>query len=458
MDQAMVESNENIYYFEKAPISKAVAHFSVPMILGMSATVIYSIINAYFIGFLHNTEMLTAITLTLPVFSILMAFGNLIGVGGGTYISRLLGEKDYKSANQVSSFSFYSSLLIGVVISLGSIPFINFIVHGLGASTISVPYTREYVLIMLIGAPIVVSNFALEQTVRSEGAAKVSMYGMILSVIMNILLDAIFIFALDWGMKGISAATILSNLVALLYYGHYIHRKSTFLTQSSKSCRVTKAMIVIILSVGVPVFLLSVFMGIMSLFFNHFLALYGDASVAAYGISSRLMQFPEFIIMGLCEGVIPLVAYCFTANKKRMKEAIQFTTAVVLIIAILCGSIVFVTSNHLIGLFTVDQELIMTGSYILKVTFISLFITGFTLLITGIFQATAQGKAALVMAVAQGSILIPTLFVMNYLFQFHGVIWSIVIADFLTLVVGSVLLFVIRKKLTVVSEMDSFGG
>lgn len=458
MEQAVIESNESIYYFEKASIPKAIAHFSIPMMLGMSASVIYSIINAYFIGFLHNSEMLTAITLTLPIFAILMAFGNLIGVGGGTYISRLLGEKEYQKVKQVSSFSFYSSILLGVVICLVSIPFISSIVYGLGASSISFLHTKDYVTIMLIGAPAVIANFALEQTVRSEGAAKVSMYGMILSVILNIVLDALFIFVFDWGMKGIAAATMLANLASVVCYGQYIHRKSPFLTLSLKACRVTVTMFRNILSVGVPVFLLSVFMGTTALFFNHFLAIYGDTSVAAFGISSRLMQFPEFIIMGLCEGVIPLIAYCFTANKKRMKEVIQFTAAAVISIAVLCGTIVFFISNHLIGLFTIDQELIATGSYILKIVFLSLFMTGFTLLITGIFQATAQGKAALVMAVAQGVIFIPTLFVMNHYMQFHGVIWSIVIADFMALGIASVLLFVLRNKLTIAPEIGSFEG
>lgn len=458
MEQAMTESNENIYYFEKAPIHKTIAHFSIPMILGMSASVIYSLINAYFIGFLHNSEMLTAITLAFPIIGILMSFGNLIGVGGGTYISRLLGEKDYKSVKQVSAFSFYGTLLLGIVISLISIPFISTIVNGLGASATSFLYTKDYVTILLIGAPIIMINFALEQTVRSEGAAKVSMYGMILSVIMNILLDAIFIFGLDWGMKGIAAATIISNLVAALYYMQFIHRKSTFLTLSWKACRVTLVMIRNILGVGIPVFLLSVFMSITALFFNHFLAIYGDTSVAAYGISSRLMQIPDFIIMGLSEGVVPVIAYCFTSNKKRMKQIILFTSAVIIVIAALSSSILFSISNHFVGMFTIDPELIAIGSFILKVTVFSLFLTGFTFLISGIFQATGQGIAALAMAVAQGSILIPTLFVMKHYFQFHGVIWSLVIADFMALTVGSVLIYLLRKRLNVAPEIEVAEG
>lgn len=123
---------ENLYYFEKAPITKAVAHFAVPMMLGTSMNVIYSILNAYFLGTLHNTAMLTALALTLPLFAIIMALGNLVGIGSGTYISRLLGEHKYDEVKQVSSFAFYSSLLLGLLVMAVGLPLIGPILHSLG--------------------------------------------------------------------------------------------------------------------------------------------------------------------------------------------------------------------------------------------------------------------------------------------------------------------------------------
>ncbi|WP_334072590.1 MATE family efflux transporter [Paenibacillus sp. A14] len=438
---------ENLHYFEKAPVAKAVAHFAVPMMLGTSMSVIYSILNAYFLGTLHNTAMLTALALTLPLFAIIMALGNLVGIGGGTFISRLLGEKKYDDVKHVSSFAFYSSLGLGLIVIAVGLPLIDPIVHGLGATPDSFGFTKEYVTIMLMGSPFVVLFFTLENIVRSEGAAITSMIGMMLSVVVNIILDAIVIFVFHWGVIGVASATVISNLVASAFYAFHMGTKSQFLTVSVKWFKATKDILGNVFKIGVPVFIMSIFLGAMSLIFNHFLIEYGDPAVAAYGISSRLLQFPEFILMGLCEGVVPLIAFSFTANKLRMKHTIGFTIKVIVALAVVFGVIVYLISDHLIGLFTHDPQLIEMGSYILHVTFLSLFITGMTTLFTGIFQATAQGTAAFTMSVIQGVTLIPVLFIANHMNGFHGVVWSLVIADAVAFLVGVIMLYVLRNKL-----------
>ncbi|PPQ48212.1 MATE family efflux transporter [Paenibacillus peoriae] len=438
---------ENLHYFEKAPIAKAVAHFAIPMMLGTSMSVIYSILNAYFLGTLHNTAMLTALALTLPLFAIIMALGNLIGMGSGTFISRLLGEKKYDEVKHVSSFAFYSSLVLGLIVMAVGLPLINPIVHGLGATSGSFGFTKDYVTIMLIGSPFVVLFFTLENIVRSEGAAITSMIGMILSVVINIILDALVIFVLHWDVIGVASATVISNLVASAFYAFHMGYKSQFLTVSVKWFKATKDILSNVFKIGVPVFIMSIFLGTMSLIFNHFLVEYGDQAVAAYGISSRLLQFPEFILMGLCEGVVPLIAFSFTANKLRMKNTIGFTIKVIVALAVVFGIIVYLISDHLIGLFTNDSQLIRMGSYILHVTFLSLFITGMTTLFTGIFQASAQGTAAFIMSIIQGITLIPVLFIANQMNGFHGVVWSLVIADAVAFLVGAIMLYVLRTKL-----------
>ncbi|MBE7897727.1 MATE family efflux transporter [Paenibacillus polymyxa] len=438
---------ENLHYFKKAPIAKAVAHFAVPMMLGTSMSVIYSILNAYFLGTLHNTAMLTALALTLPLFAAIMAIGNLVGIGSGAFISRLLGEKKYADVKNVSSFAFYSSLVLGLILMALGLPLIDSLVQGLGATPDSFGFTKDYVTIMLIGSPFVVLFFTLENIVRSEGAAITSMIGMILSVVVNIILDALVIFVFHWGVIGVASATVISNVVASIFYAFHMGYKSQFLTISIKWFKATKDILSNVFKIGVPVFIMSLFMGAMSLVFNHFLVEYGDQAIAAYGISSRLLQFPEFILMGLCEGVVPLIAFSFTANKLRMKQTIGFTIKAILALAVVFGIIVYLISDHLIGLFTNDPQLIVMGSYILHVTFLSLFITGMTTLFTGIFQATAQGTAAFIMSVIQGITLIPVLYIANRMSGFHGVVWSLVIADAVAFLVGAIMLYVLRNRL-----------
>lgn len=437
----------NLHYFEKAPIAKAVAHFAVPMMLGTSMSVIYSILNAFFLGTLNNTAMLSALALTLPLFAIIMALGNLIGIGSGAFISRLLGEKKYEDVKHLSAFALYSSLALGLIVMAVGLPLIDSIVQGLGATPDSFGFTKDYVTVMLIGSPFVVLFFTLENIVRSEGSAITSMIGMILSVVVNIALDALAIFVLHWGVTGVASATVVSNIVAGVFYAYHMGYKSSFLTISAKWFKVTKDILSNVFKIGVPVFVMSVFLGAMSLIFNHYLVEYGEQAIAGYGISSRLLQFPEFILMGLCEGVVPLIAFSFTANKLRMKHTISFTIKTIVALAVVFGIVVYLISDHLIGWFTNDPQLIEMGSYILHVTFLSLFITGMTSLFTGIFQATAQGTAAFIMSVIQGITLIPVLYIANRMSGFHGVVWSIVIADAVTFLVGAIMLYALRNKL-----------
>lgn len=438
---------KNLYYFEEAPIAKSVTHFAVPMMLGMSMSVVYSILNAYFIGTLNNTAMLTALALTLPLFAVIMALGNLIGIGSGAFISRLLGEKRYDDVKHVSSFAFYSSLILGLIVVVIGLPLLDPIVQFLGANSESFAFTRDYVMIMLAGSPFILLFFMLENIVRSEGAANTSMIGMILSVIVNIILDIFVIFVFHWGVIGVASATVISNLVASAYYAFHIGYKSQFLTISIKAFKITKEIVSNVFKIGVPVFIMSLFLGAMSLIFNRFLIEYGEQAVAGFGISSRLLQFPECILMGLCEGVVPMIAFNFVANKERMKQTITFTIKAIVILATIFGIIVYFISDHLIGLFTNDPQLIEMGSYILHVTFLSLFITGITVLFTGIFQATAQGTAAFIMSIIQGITLIPVLYIANQMNGFHGVVWSLVISDVVAFLVGAIMLYMLRNKL-----------
>lgn len=217
--------NEENYYLEKAPILKAIANLSIPLMIGMSVSVIYNIIDAYFIGRLNNFNMISAAGLVLPVFTILMALGSLLGVGCGTYISRLLGESNYKMIKNVSSFTFYMSIIFGIISMVLGYLFLNDLVGILGTSSENFLYTKEYARVLILGAPIVILNFSLEQLVRAEGAAKVSMTGIILSCVINIILDPIFILYFNLGVTGAALGTIIGNIIAVIYFITYMSGK-----------------------------------------------------------------------------------------------------------------------------------------------------------------------------------------------------------------------------------------
>lgn len=440
---------EQLYYFEKSSIFKAMMHFSLPMMIGSLLSVIYGILNIYFIGFLDNSHMISAISLTLPIFSVMMAFGNLFGVGGGTYISRLLGAKDYTKSHFVSSFSIYSSFVLGIIILLVALPFTNQIASVLGASGETLKYTTDYLKIEFLSTPFVILFFVLEQFARAIGKPMVSMIGMLASVGLNIILDPILIFGFHLNVTGAALGTAISNIMAALFFIIYFVIKSETISLKLNHIKPTKDMLKEIFKIGIPAFLMVVLMGITGLVLNLFLAHYGNFAIASYGISFRLVQFPELIIMGLAEGVVPLIAYNFVANKVRMRKVIEAVILSIGIIFAVCMTIVFLFGHSIVQLFSTDPQIVSLATFILKVTMTSLLLNGIGFLFTGMLQATGQGRGATIMALAQGLIIIPVLFILNALFGLTGVIWSLLIAETICSLLAMFIVYILRHKLTV---------
>ena len=446
----MEKTNDSYsYYFEEAPIPKAIAHMAVPMMLGMSINLLYSIIDAFFIGKLNNTAMMTAVTLALPFTCILMAIGNIFGTGGGTYISRLLGEKNLEDAKKISSVCFYLSLLAGFIFILLATPLLNPILQILGARGDTVSFTQRYIMVFIIGSPFVIANFTLEQIVRAEGASKVSMNGMVISVIINIILDPILIFTCHLGIAGAALGTIIGNIGAVIYYVYYLKNKSETLTISLKTFKPTLTICNNIFKIGITAFLLDGFLMVSSLLLNNLSARYGDYAVAGFGISLRLVQLSEFIGMGLYMGVVPLIAYAYTAkNIKRMKKVISTTTSYILILTMSISLIIFIFRNPIYHLFSKDVNVINTGIYILIAMLISSLFAAITGIITGIFQAIGRAKEATIMSMAQGILLIPIMVSGNYIFGLHGLIWSTTVTEVLTCLLGLSLWVNFRRNIS----------
>ncbi|CAC5472969.1 Multi antimicrobial extrusion protein (Na(+)/drug antiporter), MATE family of MDR efflux pumps [Staphylococcus aureus] len=441
--------DEQLYYFEKSPVFKAMMHFSLPMMIGTLLSVIYGILNIYVIGFLEDSHMISAISLTLPVFAILMGLGNLFGVGARTYISRLLGAKDYSKSKFVSSFSIYGGIALGLIVILVTLPFSDQIAAILGARGETLALTSNYLKVMFLSAPFVILFFILEQFARAIGAPMISMIGMLASVGLNIILDPILIFGFDLNVVGAALGTAISNVAAALFFIVYFMKNSDVVSVNIKLAKPNKEMLSEIFKIGIPAFLMSILMGFTGLVLNLFLAHYGNFAIASYGISFRLVQFPELIIMGLCEGVVPLIAYNFMANKGRMKDVIKTVIMSIGVIFVVCMIAVFTIGHHMVGLFTTDQAIVEMATFILKVTMTSLLLNGIGFLFTGMLQATGQGRGATIMAILQGAIIIPVLFIMNALFGLTGVIWSLLIAESLCALAAMLIVYLLRDRLTV---------
>ncbi|HTX72257.1 MAG TPA: MATE family efflux transporter [Rectinemataceae bacterium] len=434
------------YYLETAPVPTAIAHMAVPMILSMVLDLIYNIVDAFFIGRLGDTAMLAAVTLAFPFFIVLMAVGQIFAVGGGTLIPRLLGAKDIEGAKRASSVTFYLALLSGFALMLGLIPFLSPILGLMGASGETLVYSRNFVLVLLAGSPFVILMMTLSGTIRGEGASTVAMTGMIASVLINLALDPVLIFALKMNVAGAALGTVIANASSVAYFVRYLRTGSRVQSVRIADFRPNAQIIGDILKVGMSAFLFSALMIVASMLFNGYAMRYGDSVVAAFGVANRLTQICEFLGNGLFEGSIPLIAFAYAAgNQKRLNEVLRATTIAFICITIAIGLPMYLFRHQVFSLFSPDPAVLKAGFAILQAMLVAVLFTGFSGILTGMFQAFGAGVQSNAMATVRGVALIPLIYLGNMLLGLGGVIWSLPAAEILSCLVGFALWRASRK-------------
>jgi len=447
-----LSEKDPIYYLEKAPVPTAILHMAIPMIMGMILDLIYNMIDAFFIGRLGNTSMLAAITLAFPFFIFLMGVGQIFAVGGGTLIPRLLGEKNFEGAKKASSVNFYLALLSGVIMMVALIPCLSPILSLMGATGETLQYTRNFVLVLLLGSPFFILNMALSATIRGEGASTVAMTGMIASVLINIILEPILIFGMKLNVVGSALGTVIGNAAAVAYFIWYLKTQSKVLSVSVKDFRPSREIVVDIFKVGISAFLFSALVIVSTLIFNTYALSYGDNVVAAFGVANRVVQICEFLGAGLFEGAVPLIAFAYAAgNQKRLNKILRTTTIALIGVTLAIGLPLYLFRQQIFSLFSPDPKVLEAGFMILQAMLVSTLFVGFSGIITGMFQAFGAGVQSNVMAVVRGLALIPIIFLGNTLFKLNGVIWSLPAAEIFACLVGATLWLASRGKIMSVS-------
>ncbi|NJJ36653.1 MATE family efflux transporter [Clostridioides difficile] len=436
----MENEKSNIKYLKEEPIKKTILYLSIPMMIGMSAGTIYNVINAYFIGLVHDTAMLSAITLGLPIFTILMAFGNMFGVGGSTFITRLIAQNNSDEAKKIAGYTFYASIITGLLIGLIGYLLMNPIVKLLGSDMATFEYTKQYAITLFVGGFSIVLNFSLEQIVRSEGASKESMYGMFVSVIVSIILDVLFILVLNMHVYGAALSMILSNIASSAYYVWYLNVKSENLRGFLHYIKISINSQVEIYKVGVSQLIQCSFLIVTTLLSNNYSMQYGNNIVASFGIALRIAQIPEFFVMGIVLGVMPLIAYNFSnKNIPRLKESIKYSALFIFVIAVVFSGVVYIFRTQVIQTFSVDISVIEIGTYVLVAMLVSALFNGVTSLFMTIYQASGKGVETGIMSISQGGLYIPIVIFLNYFYGLDGLIWSMTVTEIITFLIGAVL-------------------
>ncbi|MDZ4121365.1 MAG: MATE family efflux transporter, partial [Candidatus Cloacimonadaceae bacterium] len=441
--------DDKLYILEKMPVPRAILSLALPTVLSMMIQILYNLTDTFFIGKLNDPYQVAAVTIALPIFMIQMAIAGIFGNGGASYISRLLGRKKIYEARETTSSAIFTSALVSVVVGIAGLLWLKQILAMMGTSGQTYGFAASYLKIILLGSPIVMLNFTLSQLIRSEGAAKTAMVGMLIGTGINIVLDPVFILILKMGVTGAAVATLIGNASAVLYYAAFYAGKKSIVPPSLKTLHLRKEIYREIFKIGIPASLSQIMMGIGSSISYKLAAQYSDHNVAALGIAMRVFTIPIYIFIGLAVGVQPLIGYSYGAKLYgRMRETLRTSIMIALGLTVLFLIVFASFPRIMISTFIVYPEVVDLGTMILGAYLFAIPFAAIGMIFMAALQAMGKALPALIVALSrQGIVYIPMIFILNYLWQFEGLIFALPIADACTVLISATFLYYILKKI-----------
>lgn len=440
-------NKERINTLENKSINKALIELAFPSIIGMLINAIYNMADTFFIGKLNDPSALGAVTIAFPIMMMVGSIGGMFGIGGGSFLSRLLGQKDYKNANIANSTSFFTSLIVSIIVSIGMFIFVEPLLKVFGATETIMPYALSYTKIIIVANSITMLNMTMNNLLRAEGAAKRSMYGFLIGSGLNIILDPIFIFLLDLGVAGAAWATIIGKAVSFIYLFSFYYKKKSIAEISIKCFKPNKYIYTEIFKIGFPSFTRQMLASISMGMINSAAMVYGDSVIAGLGLTQRIFSISFFIVFGFSTGFQPLAGYSWGANNMdRFKETLKAGIKGASFIALFFFTVFFFGKELIVSSFTDVAEVQDFSIRMMNAMLVALPFMGFQVIITTMFQSIGKGKPSMVLSMArQGYFLIPLLLILPDLIGLNGIIYSQPIADILTLIL-TIFMFVKQYK------------
>ena len=430
--------------FQNLPIPAALRKMIVPAVSSQLIVLIYNMADTFFVGQTNNPYMVAGTSLILPVFNITLCLAGLAGIGGGSLISRLLGQAREEEARRVSAFSLYLGFAIAALFAAGIALFMEPVLGLLGAGENTYAYARQYALCVIVigGIPTVLSN-VLANLIRSIGRSKEASAGIILGGLLNIALDPLFMFVLlpdGYEVLGAGLATCISNCTAFLFFVVVLLRmgRGTVITASPRLGLPRRDSIAAIFGVGIPSAVTTFLFDLDYVIIDKLMVSYGDLALAAVGIVLKVERFPLNVGIGICQGMMPLVAYNYSAgNKQRMDDTIRLARRLGLIIAGISIVLYELFAVQFAHLFISDTQTVELASQFLRIRVLAtplMFLSFFTVYM---FQAFGMGRISLFLGVTRWLVFnIPMLFLLNAIFGMFGIVWSQATADMLTVILS----------------------
>lgn len=443
----MKENNPHI--LGKAPIGKLLVEYSIPAIIGMTLTSLYNIIDSIFIGHGVGALAISGLAITFPLMNLLVAFCTLVGVGGATLSSIRLGQKDKKGAEDI--LGNVAILCVINAIFYGGLAFIFLepILFFFGASEATLPYARDFMQVILLGSPISYVMIGLNNIMRATGYPKKAMLSSMLTVGCNIILAPIFIFVLNWGIRGAALATICSQFIGMLWVLYHFYSPKTYIRFQRHSMRLKQHIIANIFAIGMSPFVMNVCACCIVIFINNRLLNYGgDMAIGAFGILNRIQMLFVMIVMGITMGMQPITGYNYGAQHfDRVKRTLKLGITAGCIITTLGFIIGELFPGIFVGMFTDNHELTDEATLALRIGILSFPVVGAQIVITQFFQSIGKARISIFLSLSRQLLfLLPGLAFLPPFYGVEGVWFSMPLSDALAFAVAALMLAYHYKK------------
>lgn len=432
------------------PVSSLLVQYALPAIVAMVASSLYNMVDSIFIGQGVGALAISGLAITFPFMNLSAAFGAAIGVGASAFLSVKLGQRDYDIANKILGNNVMLNIIVGIIFGGLGLLFLDPILRFFGASDATLPYAHDYMVIILLGNAITHLTLGLNAVLRSAAKPRLAMYITIFTVVINAILDPIFIYTLGLGIRGAAYATILAQLLALIWQWALFSNKKEMLHFEYSKFHLDRRIVSNILSIGISPFAMNACACLVVIFINNSLQQYGgDMAVGAFGISNRIAFIFVMVTMGVCQGMQPIAGYNYGAqNYNRMLEVLKLAAIAGTAVCAVGFLIAMVFPRACARMFTTDETLIAHSVVAMRYIMAVFIIIGAQMVITNFFQSIGKAKISIFLSLSRQLIfLVPLLAILPKHMGLNGVWLAMPLSDAIAAIMAYAMIWFYIKRL-----------
>ena len=440
----MTSDKQILIDLNSKPIFPLLMQYAIPAVVALVASSLYNIIDGIFIGQGIGPGAIMGLALTLPIMNIMSAFGAMVGVGGSTLLSVKLGEKDYDFAARILGNVITMNVIMGLGLGLIFYIFLTPILRFFGASDYTLPYARKFLEIILAGNVFTHLYLGLNAMLRAAGKPRKAMAATIITVVSNAILAPLFIFVFRWGIRGAALATVLSQVIVLIWQFRLLSHPDEMIHLRRGTYRLRSRIVKGSLAIGMSPFLINLCACLVVIIINRQLVIYGgDVDVGAYGIANRISFFFLMVVIGINQGMQPVAGFNFGAkNFGRLNEVLKYAILLATGVWVVGFIISFFFSTPVARLFSDDPALIRESAHALKVMNLVVPVIGFQIVTTGFFQSIGKAHTSIFLSLTRQLIfLTPALLILPHFMGVDGVWYSVPLADLTATILTAIILF-----------------